>query len=138
MSPQAVLLDALTVPGEPALLHNVREFVARTLGDGFGCMDTAVLLTSELATNSVQHSISRYLCGTITIVVISVADGIRIEVIDNGGATVPALKTLDGGDLAENGRGLQMVEMLSAEWGHYSDVAGTVTWFELAESPAAD
>lgn len=71
---------------------------------------------------------------------ISLANGIRVEVIDNGGATRPALKAVDGEpeDLADDGRGLQLVEMLSAQWGHYYDVAGTVTWFELAEPPTAD
>ena len=34
--------------------------------------------------------------------------------------------------LAENGRGLQLVQMLSARWNYAHDEAGTVTWFELA------
>jgi anti-sigma regulatory factor (Ser/Thr protein kinase) len=137
MPPQALLLDLLTIPGEPAFLHKVRQFVSSTLADGHLCAETAVLLTSELVTNSVQHSNSRYPDGTITVIVISVADGIRVEVVDDGGATVPALKTADedSEDLAEDGRGLQMVEMLSARWGHYSDAAGTVTWFELRDRP---
>jgi anti-sigma regulatory factor (Ser/Thr protein kinase) len=131
-----MLLDTLTIPGKPAFLHAVREFVASTICNDSDCSETAVLLTSELVTNSVQHSNSRHPGGTITVVVISVVDGTRIEVIDNGGATVPALKTAeDAGDLSEDGRGLQMVEMLSARWGHYSDDAGTVTWFELIEPP---
>jgi anti-sigma regulatory factor (Ser/Thr protein kinase) len=140
MPPQAVLLDTLTVPGQPTFLHAVREFVAHVLGDGCACGETAVLLTSELVANSVQHSSSRHPGGTITVVVIGIADGRRIEVIDNGGTTVPALKTADedSEDLAEDGRGLQMVEMLSARWGTYSDAAGTVTWFELAEPSASD
>jgi anti-sigma regulatory factor (Ser/Thr protein kinase) len=138
MPPQAVLLDTLTIPGKPAFLHAVREFVASALSD-CDCSETAVLLASELVTNSVQHSDSRHPGGTITVVVISVVSGMRIEVIDNGGATVPALKTAeDAGDLSEDGRGLQMVEMLSARWGHYSDDAGTVTWFELMERPTAE
>ena len=56
MQSQAVLLASLTIPGAPAYLHAARAFVARTLGDGCACSDTAVLLTSELVTNSVQHS----------------------------------------------------------------------------------
>jgi anti-sigma regulatory factor (Ser/Thr protein kinase) len=140
MPRQAVLLDLLTIPGEPAFLRKVREFVSGALTDGRSCTETAVLLTSELVTNSVQHSNSRHRDGTVTVVVINIADGIRVEVVDDGGATVPALKTTDkdSEDLAEDGRGLQMVEMLSARWGHYSDAAGTVTWFELREPPAAD
>lgn len=135
MPSQAVLLASLTIPGEPACLYAAREFVARTLGDGCACSDTAVLLTSELVTNSVQHSNSRRCGGTVTITVIAVPGGIRVEVIDEGSTTIPAasLSQPQGLDLAENGHGLRLVEILSARWSHYSDAAGTVTWFELTE-----
>ena len=94
-----------------------------------------MLLTSELVTNSVQHSNSRRRGGTVTITVIDVPDGIRIEVIDDGSTTIPAasLSQHQEPDLAENGHGLRLVEILSARWSHYSDSAGTVTWFELTE-----
>jgi anti-sigma regulatory factor (Ser/Thr protein kinase) len=137
MQSQAVLLASLTIPGEPAYLHAAREFVARTLGDSCACSDTAVLLSSELVTNSVQHSNSRRRGGTITITVIAVPGGIRVEVIDEGSTTTPAasLSQPQEPDLAENGHGLRLVEILSARWGHYSDAAGTVTWFALTEPP---
>lgn len=137
MPRHAVLLDILTIPGEAAFLHTAREFVARTLGDGRACVETAVLLTSELVSNSVQHSNSRRPGGTISIVVIAGQESIRIEVIDDGGPTVPAIKAAgpEPTDLAEDGRGLQMVEMLAALWSHYNDDAGTATWFELTEPP---
>ena len=127
----------MTIPGEPSQLHAAREFVARSLGGNHACVDTAVLLTSELVTNSVQHSESRHPGGTITTTVIAVPDGIRVEVIDDGGTTVPQVKAdqLDPEDLIEGGRGLQLVEFFAVQWGHYSDEAGTVTWFELATSP---
>jgi hypothetical protein len=75
--------------------------------------------------------------GTVTISVIAVPDGIRIEVIDDGAPTVPAasIRQNDPPCLAEHGRGLQLVDALSARWGHYTDQAGTVTWFELAGEP---
>ena len=94
-----------------------------------------MLLTSELVTNSVQHSNSRRCGGTVTITVIAVPSGIRVEVIDEGSATIPAtsLSQPQELDLAENGHGLRLVEILSAQWNHYSDAAGTVTWFELTE-----
>jgi anti-sigma regulatory factor (Ser/Thr protein kinase) len=94
-----------------------------------------VLLSSELVTNSVQHSNSRRRGGTITITVIAVLGGIRVEVIDDGGPTIPAasLGQPEQPDPAENGHGLRLVEILSARWSHYSDTSGTVTWFELRE-----
>ncbi|HUZ27183.1 MAG TPA: ATP-binding protein, partial [Streptosporangiaceae bacterium] len=83
---------------------------------------------------SVIHSNSRRDGGTITITVIAVGHGIRVEVIDEGGATVPALRLRDD-ELAEGGRGLQILDDLSARWDYYQDAAGTVTWFELTEPP---
>jgi anti-sigma regulatory factor (Ser/Thr protein kinase) len=78
----------LTIPGEPAHLHEVREFVARAVEYACPEVDTAVLLTSELVTNSLQHSNSRCPGGTVTISVLAVPDGVVIEVIDDGGASV--------------------------------------------------
>jgi anti-sigma regulatory factor (Ser/Thr protein kinase) len=95
-------------------------------------LDTAVLLTSELAANSLQHSNSRHPGGTVTITVIAAPGDVRIEVIDDGGTTLPVVSFNQiEPDLAGNGRGLRLVEALSAAWNHYSDIAGTVTWFEL-------
>jgi anti-sigma regulatory factor (Ser/Thr protein kinase) len=128
-------MGSLTIPGQPSHLHEAREFVAHTLGDGCACSETAVLLTSELVTNSVQHSDSRLPGGTVTIALISVPGGIRIEVIDDGGTALPAVRQHEpeGPDFAEDGRGLWLIESLSARWSYFSDTAGTVTWFELAE-----
>jgi serine/threonine-protein kinase RsbW len=135
MRTQAVLLGSLTIPGQPACLHAAREFIARALGPGDARLDTAVLLTSELATNSIKHSESGSSGGTVTITLISVPDGIRVEVIDDGSENEPAvrLSQAESPELIETGRGLQLVEFLSANWGYYRDTAGTVTWFELAE-----
>ena len=85
-----MLLGSLTIPGEPACLHQARDFAARTAVGACADVDSTVLLTSELVTNSMQHSNSRCPGGTVTISVIAVPDGIRIEVIDDGAPTVPA------------------------------------------------
>jgi serine/threonine-protein kinase RsbW len=137
MRTQAVLLGSLTIPGQPACLHDAREFIARTLGTDHACVDTAVLLTSELVTNSVKHSESARPGGTVTITLVSVPAGMRVEVIDDGSQNEPAVRPSGLGslELVENGRGLQLVEFLSASWGYYRDTAGTVTWFELTEQP---
>jgi anti-sigma regulatory factor (Ser/Thr protein kinase) len=133
MKAGTALLGSLTIPGRAEHVAEARGFVRRTLGADCAEADTAILLTSELVTNSIQHSHSRRDGGTITITLIAVPDGIRAEVIDDGGATEPALSTMHAGPPAmnENGRGLQLVEMLSARWSYAHDEAGTVTWFEL-------
>jgi anti-sigma regulatory factor (Ser/Thr protein kinase) len=126
----------LTIPGEPARLHEAREFVAGAVEYATHDVDTAVLLTSELVTNSLQHSNSRHPGGTVTISVLAIPDGVVIEVIDDGGATVPAATAQAGGlDLLEGGRGLRLVEQLATRWSYHCDAAGTVTWFELTRVP---
>src|SRR5450755_3728001 len=49
----------LTVPGRPGQVHAARVFTGTTLGDDHPCAAVAVLLVSELVTNSVLHSDSR-------------------------------------------------------------------------------
>jgi serine/threonine-protein kinase RsbW len=138
MKAGTALLGSLTIPGRAEHVAEARGFVRRTLGADCAEADTAILLTSELVTNSIQHSRSRRDGGTITITLIAVPDGIRAEVIDEGGATDPMLPSTQAGPVAldENGRGLQLVQMLSARWSYAHDEAGTVTWFELATSVA--
>ena len=133
----AVLLGSLTIPGRPEHVAEARAFAARKLGNDWACADTAVLLTCELVTNALQHSHSCRDGGTITVTLIAVPGGIRAEVIDEGSATAPALRPdAEPAELAEGGRGLRLVEMLSARWNYCRDEAGTVTWFELAEPPS--
>ena len=77
-----------------------------------------MLLTSELVTNSVQHSNSGRAGGTVTLTLISIPGGIRVEVIDDGAETTPTVSVDPHRqpDLADSGRGLELVEMLSARW----------------------
>jgi len=133
------LLGSLTIPGRAECLRAARRFVAQTLGRDCPCADIAVLLASELIGNAMQHSNSRRDGGTITTNLIAIPGGIRAEVIDAGSRTVPAMRTAQPGqpDLAENGRGLQLVDMLAARWDYSRDEAGTITWFELS-TPAAE
>jgi anti-sigma regulatory factor (Ser/Thr protein kinase) len=130
---ETVLLDSLTIPGRPEFVGASRRFVARTLRDRYSrsCADTAVLLTSELVGNSVQYSSSRRPGGVIAVTLVAVPDGIRAEVADAGGVTIPAVGTLPG-SLAEGGRGLQLVDLLAARWSFFRERTRTVTWFELA------
>ncbi len=129
------LLGRMTIPGQAQHVAAARAFVVRTLGD-CAYADTAVLLTSELVTNSLQHSRSCRHGGTITVTLITIPDGIRAEVVDEGGATAPALRSSQGEPpgLAEDGRGLQLVDMLADRWSCSREASGTVTWFELIQA----
>jgi anti-sigma regulatory factor (Ser/Thr protein kinase) len=120
----------LTVPCEAEKVHAVRDFVGEALGD-HPRAEASVLLASELATNSVLHSSSRF-GGNMTVTVSGVPDEtVRVEVADAGGLSLPALRGgPDGWD--ECGRGLHLVGVLSARWGYRIEPGGgLVTWFEI-------
>jgi anti-sigma regulatory factor (Ser/Thr protein kinase) len=124
---------SLTVPCEARHVRAVRDFVGKTLGHG-PCPEIPILLASELATNSVRHSSSR-LGGDMTVTVSADPDGtIRIGVADAGGLSMPVLRS--GRNDSETGRGLHLVDDLSAQWGYQIEPDGGLnTWFEVR--PAA-
>jgi two-component sensor histidine kinase len=88
-----------------------------------------VLLVSELFGNSVRHSASGAAGETVTVAVAAGDGVVVVEVADRNGVGVPELRRADGE--ANCGRGLQIVERLSARWGWHRDQGQTVTWFEL-------
>ncbi len=127
---RATVLGSLTIPGRPEQVSLARAFVARTFGSKQvkADPDAATLLTSEIVTNAIQHTRSGGDGGSVTIVVIGVARGVLIEIIDDGSAGAPIVK----GDLfAAEGHGLFLVEQLATEWGYLKDQAGTTVWFHL-------
>jgi anti-sigma regulatory factor (Ser/Thr protein kinase) len=90
--------------------------------------DVAVLLTSELVTNAIRHETG----GTITLAVICSGDQLRVEVHDTS-CFVPV--PVDAAPDAETGRGLMLVDSLSAEWGCYPTPTGKAVYFTLAFEP---
>jgi serine/threonine-protein kinase RsbW len=128
--PQAAVLGSLTIPGRPEQVGAARAFVVRTLSakQADADADAAALLTSEIATNAIQHSNSGVEGGTVTIVVIGLPGGILVEIIDGGSAGAPIVK----GDLyAAQGHGLFLVQRLAAQWGYHRNSASTTVWFHL-------
>jgi two-component sensor histidine kinase len=86
---------------------------------------TAVLLVSELVTNSVRHS--KATNGMIELLACITPGLVHVEVSDDGGGfDVPALVHHD----AESGRGLQLVQELADRWGRPTGLRTSV-WFEL-------
>lgn len=133
MRQRASILGSLTIPGRGEEVSKARAFIARTLsarpqGQAIDS-DAATLLTSELVTNAILHTESGAPGGTVTIVVVSVPDGVLIEVTDDGSAGSPVVK---GELLATDGHGLFLVQQLTAQWGYLRDSAGTTVWFHLA------
>ncbi|WP_440103348.1 ATP-binding protein [Streptosporangium sp. H16] len=119
-----------------------RNFVAEILGDGHPLCDDAVLLTSELATNAVEHSVQPVDTGTtrdgtgpverpgeFVVTVAFLPHGVLVTVQDPGSARIPCVR--NSGPDATGGRGLMLVNDLATRWGFHRDGTGTVIWFEL-------
>jgi anti-sigma regulatory factor (Ser/Thr protein kinase) len=132
--PHWLILGSVTLPGRPEHVRAARQFVTRTIGYDHPKADAAILLTSELVTNAVKHSRSRWPGGTIELVVATKSSGLLISVTDNGSDTkVPTIGISPGGD---NGNGLLLVESLADVWGYLHDSARTVVWFRLCTHEA--
>lgn len=133
----AVTLASLTIPGRPEYVGAARSFVSGALGGG-SAAEVAVLLTSETVTNAVVHSDSRHPGGTVTITIVGMDGGVRIDVADNGSVlTIPAVK---GDGCVTGGHGLLLVQSLADQWGYVRDDTGTTVWFWIPEQrrlPAA-
>jgi anti-sigma regulatory factor (Ser/Thr protein kinase) len=127
-------VNCLTVPGRPEQVAVAREFVAEMLGRDHPLADTAVLLTSELVTNSLRHSASSRDGGSVTVALTHpVVDSglLRVEVADDGARGLPTRRTAGPED--ESGYGLQLVDVLATRWGYCRESGGaTTTWFEIA------
>lgn len=102
-----------------------REFVAKALGsNGYShLIDDAIVVISELATNATVHTRKPFR------VSIEFSRGsVRLEVRDHS-RVLPRRRDSDPSDLG--GRGLLLVEALTARWGAELDRGGKVVWAEF-------
>jgi sigma-B regulation protein RsbU (phosphoserine phosphatase) len=91
-------------------------------------LDEALLLTTELTTNSVIHARTDF-----EIQIDTDADGVTVTVTDTGSgplASVPNDRVI-GGELDERGRGLLLVDRLASRWGTLYSRDGRGVWFRL-------
>jgi anti-sigma regulatory factor (Ser/Thr protein kinase) len=102
-----------------------RAFLNHRLA-GHPARDIGVLLVSELATNSIRHSGSRFFALTATRIA---GDSLRIAVIDEGHAGIPHLQNVPTD--AEGGRGMAILDTLARRWGLIRQSGiGAAVWFE--------
>jgi hypothetical protein len=97
------------------------------LADGLAA--DAVLLTSELAANAIQHTASGQ-GGTFAVTICPRPPAIRICVTDGGAPDGPSITS--PASLAASGRGLAIVDTLASRWGHHAGPGGRTVWFELS------
>jgi anti-sigma regulatory factor (Ser/Thr protein kinase) len=91
-------------------------------------LDEAVLLASEVSTNAVMHTASGDR-GTFDVTVRRCSSSVRVDVHDSGARQPPMALPQD--HLAEEGRGLGLVDLVADRWGHSGDQDGRSVFFEL-------
>ena len=118
-----------TFPAIPQSVHAARRFATDALaGLAPEAMESAELMVSELATNCIRHERMSFY-----VTISRLPSEIRVEVTDSGSG-VPTMRSPGPND--PSGRGLQIVDMLSTEWGIEPEVpAGKTVWFSLAVEP---
>lgn len=118
----------------PSAVREARAEVRRQLEkwgltDHEDILDAAELLVSELATNALLHSASRFR------LTLTAAHGIlRCEVADHGRRTPQVLEA----GTSESGRGMFLVAALARRWGCHQDGPGKTVWFELGTCGSDD
>lgn len=115
----------LTVTDAPESVSTARHFLSGVLTEwGLTALrDTAALLVSETVTNALLHAHS-----AADVRVRRTPHGVEVEVRDHDDR-LPAPREPDPDD--ESGRGLRLVEELSAAWGAEPSYAGKRVWFRL-------
>ena len=120
-------LIAFAVPGIPESVPVARLRVRAALGfHGLGeYADDAAIITSELVTNAVQHAAGND-TETIEVALARVWNSETVTVaVSDCSPRGPIKRDTPAG--SEQGRGLQIVEALSAHWGwHHQDGGKTI------------
>jgi anti-sigma regulatory factor (Ser/Thr protein kinase) len=121
-----------TIPTGPMAPAAAREYLTRWLEDHVSetDLDDALLLVSELVTNSVRHA-GTLVGAPLSITAELTGDVLRLEVGDTGrrGRVARRAPHPHGG-----GFGLNIVDGLAARWG-VEHRGGTQVWCELLRQP---
>jgi len=115
---------------DPRLGSQIRDWI-RSAISGHDCpVDAAdaALVVTELFGNACQHGPAggRVLAGYCLW-----REGARLVVCDGGGPGTPRL--VHGGDLAEGGRGLHVVDSLAARWGGFRLAGSQAVWCDFGQ-----
>jgi serine/threonine-protein kinase RsbW len=118
-------------PNDPQSVPAARRFADRVLsGVSAETLEAVELMVSELATNCIRHTDSDF-----DLTIIRGGGDIRVEATDAAGGA-PKMRSPKPTD--PSGRGLKIVDMLSATWGvERRGGPGKTVWFTIAEASPA-
>ncbi|MGC0343420.1 SpoIIE family protein phosphatase [Streptomyces sp. SLBN-8D4] len=122
------LRETWTVWRVPEAARHARRFTRRTLrvwGVPEDAMDTALLVVSELVTNALVHT-----GGQVRLDLTLIGRRLRVSVADTSPRT--PVKPTNIGWEATGGRGILLVEAVSAVWGSVPVSGGKQVWSEIA------
>jgi anti-sigma regulatory factor (Ser/Thr protein kinase) len=114
-------------PGRTEQIAQARDFTRRVLAP-CPVLDEAILLASELAANAVAHTVTGS-GGHFDVTIYRAEALVAIAVRDDGSDNAPAARPLD--EMAEDGRGLGLVELIADRWGHCGNEHGRTIWLQL-------
>jgi serine/threonine-protein kinase RsbW len=122
-------LIAFTLPSTPYSVQMARFYIRAALGyhDLGDYAEDAETVTSELVTNAIEHAGAPQ----FNLEVMHLADSGAVAVIVTDLSPQPPVKRDPGID-AERGRGLHIVDALSASWGWRTEERGKAVYAILA------
>jgi len=120
-----------TFPHEPESVPAARRFATGVLrGVSADTLEAVELMVSELATNCIRHTDSGF-----ELMITRTGGDIRIEATDGAGGK-PEMRSPKPTD--PSGRGLRIIDMLSAEWGvDHRAATGKTVWFTVPDTTPA-
>ncbi|MBO2455712.1 ATP-binding protein [Actinomadura barringtoniae] len=117
--------EVLAVPSSAGLLRDLTEVQLAKWGAGATLMDDALLVVSELATNSIRACPGHL----IALVLRTIPGALIIEVHDPSQAP-PRPRRASVAD--DGGRGLEIVDHLAELWGtHWPAGGGKIVWAKM-------
>ena len=122
--------STVQLPADMSSAREARAFTRTVLDEwrAVEVLDDALLVVSEMVTNAVTHAASS--C-ELSISVNPMV--VRVEVVDQGAGTP---EPLPASTTRGNGRGLHLIDALTAAWGvEPADDGGKTVWAELLRAP---
>lgn len=128
------VIGSITLPGQERSVAQSRRFARDLLGPDHPSLGDIQTCVTEAFANGVLHTVSGR-GGKVTVMLLASAGGLVAEVTDDGaGGARPKLCDASA-DLAMDGRGLQIINGLSQEWGVRPDGDRTTVWMRFPGPP---